>query len=129
MKHSLVAVLCLFGLLPIACATRGSPTALLPYSDVRNKDLQNQAAYLDEELLQTFWFNESTIWPSRFCSIAKRLLESGKNPGLGIRALHNQGVTGRGVRVAIIDQNICLDNPEYGASIFQVLRRWYQSTC
>lgn len=31
-------------------------------------------------------------------------MESCKNPGLGIRQLHEQGFTGKGVNMAIIDQ-------------------------
>lgn len=41
------------------------------------------------------------------------LLEAGKNPGLGIRELHNQGIDGRGIRVAIIDQKLLPDHKEY----------------
>ena len=39
-------------------------------------------------------------------------MENGKNPGLGIRALHGQGITGEGVSVAIIDEAIFLEPPE-----------------
>lgn len=34
----------------------------------------------------------------------KKILEDGKNPGLGIAALHKQGITGLGITVAIIDE-------------------------
>jgi serine protease AprX len=37
-------------------------------------------------------------------------IEQGKNPGLGIRELHRQGIDGSGVNVAIIDQKL---NPEH----------------
>lgn len=40
--------------------------------------------------------------PKNFDS--KEILESGKNPGLGIRMLHKQGITGKGIIVAIIDE-------------------------
>lgn len=40
-------------------------------------------------------------------------MEEGKNPGLGIRELHEQGITGKGVRVAIIDQKLLTDHEEY----------------
>ena len=33
-------------------------------------------------------------------------IESGRNPGLGIRALHRQGITGEGVTVAVVDKPI-----------------------
>jgi serine protease AprX len=58
-------------------------------------------------------FNQETIWPPAFASEADRVLSAGRDHGLGIRALQNQGITGDGVTMANIDQNICLDNPEY----------------
>jgi hypothetical protein len=35
------------------------------------------------------------------------------NPGLGVRQLHLQGITGKGVNVAIIDQPLYMDHPEH----------------
>ena len=90
---------------------------VIPYQDVRWGDLRK--AELDSALIKTLSFNESTIWPDQFKPIAINLLSRAKNPGLGIRALHQQGITGKGVGVAIIDQNICLDHPEYFNKIKQ----------
>lgn len=39
------------------------------------------------------------------------------NPGLGIKKLHEQGITGEGINVAIIDQKLLLDHPEYADCI------------
>ena len=47
----------------------------------------------------------------------QQVLEEGKNPGLGVRALHAQGIDGRGVHVAIIDQPLLLDHREYAGHI------------
>jgi serine protease AprX len=48
----------------------------------------------------------------------KQLVETGRNPGLGVRALHAQGITGKGVSVAIIDQNLAgTDHPEYQGKV------------
>jgi serine protease AprX len=45
-------------------------------------------------------------------------VEAGRNPGLGVRALHAQGITGKGVSVAIIDQNLAgTDHPEYQGKV------------
>lgn len=44
-------------------------------------------------------------------------LEWGKNPGLGVRSLHEKGITGRGVNVAIIDQKLRLTHSEYKDSV------------
>ena len=43
----------------------------------------------------------------------QQIMEIGKNPGLGIRALHNQGITGKGVGIAIIDHTLLVDHVEY----------------
>lgn len=41
------------------------------------------------------------------------VLEYSKNSGLGIRALHDQGIDGTGVGIAIIDQPLLLEHEEY----------------
>jgi serine protease AprX len=90
-----------------------------PYQDVRNSDLSHITGGLDRSLIMTLWFHESTIWPENADATARDILERGKNPGLGIRSLHEQGITGKGVTVAIIDQNLAgaLDHPEYQGKI------------
>jgi Subtilisin-like serine proteases len=40
-----------------------------------------------------------------------------QNPGLGVRELHNQGITGKGVNVAIIDQPLFLSHEDYKSKI------------
>ncbi len=42
-----------------------------------------------------------------------QLLEDGKNPGLGVRKLHDQGIDGRGIHIAIIDQPLLREHLEY----------------
>lgn len=42
-----------------------------------------------------------------------KIMERGKYPGLGVKQLHNQGITGKGVHVAIIDQPLIPDHIEY----------------
>jgi hypothetical protein len=44
-------------------------------------------------------------------------LERGKDPGLGVRALHAQGFTGAGVDVAIVDGKLRTDHVEYAARL------------
>ena len=41
------------------------------------------------------------------------IMEIGKNPGLNVRKLHKAGITGKGVGIAIIDQNLLVDHCEY----------------
>jgi hypothetical protein len=43
----------------------------------------------------------------------QKIMEIGRDPGLGIRALHAQGITGKGVNIAIIDQPLIIDHVEY----------------
>jgi subtilisin family serine protease len=42
------------------------------------------------------------------------ILELGKDPGLGVRGLHQQGITGKGISIAIIDQPLLKVHIEYG---------------
>ncbi len=42
-----------------------------------------------------------------------QLLEQGKDPGLGVRKLHSDGVDGRGIHIAIIDQPLLREHREY----------------
>ncbi len=47
------------------------------------------------------------------------LLEDGKNPGLGARKLHQQGIDGRGIHIAIIDQPLLRNHQEYKERVAQ----------
>jgi subtilisin family serine protease len=62
-------------------------------------------------------FDSKTQWPSANMIPAdfnwQKIMETGKDPGLGIRALHEQGITGNGVGIAIIDQTLLVDHIEY----------------
>jgi serine protease AprX len=73
------------------------------------------------ELLQTMPFDSRTVWPGANKLPAGfdpvQVLEQGKNPGLGIRDLHRRGIDGRGVGIAIIDQPLIKDHPEYADRI------------
>jgi hypothetical protein len=60
-------------------------------------------------------FDDKIRWPAKLpegFSPAK-IMELGKNPGLGIRQLHSQGITGKGIGLAIIDQPLLVDHIEY----------------
>ncbi|MCL2517614.1 MAG: S8 family serine peptidase [Oscillospiraceae bacterium] len=95
------------------------------YEDVRNKDI-HVADFSDEpQKIRTLWFNEKTIFPpiQKLPALEKfhpePIMEAGKNPGLGVRALHEQGITGKGVNVAIIDQPLYANHPEYAGKIIE----------
>ena len=92
------------------------------FEDLRNKDLSDQnLSKIPIEVLQTADFDTETIWPEKDKLPngfnPKKLLEKSKNPGLGIKKLHEQGITGQGVVVAIIDLKLDINHPEYKDSI------------
>ncbi len=62
-------------------------------------------------------FDDRTVWPApdRLPQgfDRQRIMEMGKNPGLGVRSLHARGITGRGVGIAIIDNPLLVDHQEY----------------
>lgn len=89
-----------------------------PYQDVRFKDVRLYGS-LGEPLIQTLWFNESTTWSAQDKEVADNIMKLGMDPGLGIRDLHKEGITGKGVTVGIIDQNMLLDHPEFRGNIIK----------
>ena len=75
------------------------------------------------ELLEKMPFDSRTVWP-----VSEKLpdglnpvalLEKGKKPGLGVRSLHEQGIDGRGITIAIIDQPLLRDHREYADRIIE----------
>ena len=89
------------------------------YQDVRFKNLRGIDFSAKPGLAGTLWFNQKTIWPDSksLRSDVEKLLSNAKNPGLGIRKLHSEGCTGKGVSVAIIDQPLFQDHPEFAGKI------------
>ena len=87
--------------------------------DIRSCDISswNLTEYTVEELADVISFDSKTKFPSKAKLpkgfSPKKILQNGKNPGLGVKALHAQGLTGAGVSIAIIDQNLLLDHKEY----------------
>jgi hypothetical protein len=92
------------------------------FDDVRDKDLSKLSPKVIAAVITTLDFNKDTIWPDQNLPPAKRpdkLLEEAMNPGLGVRALHRRGITGKGVNVAIIDQPLYRDHPEFAGKIVE----------
>lgn len=83
---------------------------LTGFEDVRFSRVQTKAS---EAVLRTLTFNRSTQWSGVPSSLPEAILVDGADPGLGVRELQRQGHTGRGVVVAIIDQNLAGDHPEF----------------
>ena len=145
MNRTAMLPLCLLALWLTACGTAESaapaaaPTAApeptpaetpaptaepaAPYSDLRYLpwlDEYAQQTYQPGEYtaedLYTYTYNTGTIFAGAEDEAAA-LLEEDKDPGLGVRGLQAQGITGKGVRAAIIDQPLLTDHPELSGRI------------
>jgi len=108
-------------------ASRGSFRKVRPiksvkqFDDVRWKDLSALNLSKKSNLTFSLRFNEKTIWPTA-SNMPKNedpqtILRNAMNPGLGIRELHKKGITGKGISVAIIDQPLFVNNPEFAKNI------------
>jgi hypothetical protein len=62
-------------------------------------------------------FDSRTKWPGATMLPPQfdvgRIAELGRNPGLGVRALHSRGITGKGIGIGIIDQVLLTGHREY----------------
>jgi len=91
------------------------------FDDVRCKDMSSIDLSDRPNLPATLWYNQETIWPAQGqmppgCD-PNVIMINAMNPGLGIRALHEQGFTGAGVSVAIIDHDLFQDHPEFAGKV------------
>ena len=103
---------------------QGKGQNLEHFSDLRGIVLERQKIDLETsdlrekyDVLLTATFDTQTKWPSHEMLPEQfdpeEIMEIGKDPGLGIRELHSTGITGKGVKVATIDQPLLLEHEEY----------------
>jgi len=101
---------------------RYDPNSMQPFQvDLRSVDLSKMD--LTANLLDLLFsdFDSKTKWPGvdklpeGFAPAA--IMEAAKNPGLGMRFLHEKGITGRGIGIAIIDQALLVDHTEYAKQV------------
>jgi hypothetical protein len=89
--------------------------------DLRSSDLTKLDLSKSEQDLLYATFDSKTQWPaSEKIPVGfdwQTIMETGKDPGLGVRRLHEQGITGKGVSIAIIDQPLIIDHLEYANKI------------
>ncbi|MDO5062462.1 MAG: S8 family serine peptidase [Peptostreptococcaceae bacterium] len=87
--------------------------------DLRWKDLHELDLKNESEKLFLSAFSIDTIWPSILPDSfdPQEILELNKNPGLNVRKLHEQGITGKNIGIAIIDQALLLEHEEYQPNI------------
>lgn len=96
----------------IVTARSGVVAAVQPFDNIRWKDA-SAVIGLTPDIIRTLEYNERTRWNPRDAATSRLLLQRAKDPGLGIRGLHRRGITGAGVTVGIVDQNLLLDHPEF----------------
>jgi serine protease AprX len=93
------------------------------FDEVRFRDMSKLDLSDRRGLIHTLTFNNKTVWPADDKLPAgqkpQMILKDAMNPGLGVRQLHEQGITGKGVNVAIIDQPLFLDHPEFKGKIVE----------
>ena len=93
---------------------------LEPYQISQSNNLTTLNWVLGESTIKTLWFTQSAKWwSSQDRQTAQEILKLGMNPGLGVRALHADGISGQGITVAIIDQNLIRDHPEFKGKIIE----------
>lgn len=87
--------------------------------DLRSYDLSEFDLSHYKNELECAVFDTNTKWPAKLPVgfEPEKILELGKNPGLGIKTLHEQGITGKGVNIAVIDSMLFLDHDEYKKNI------------
>ena len=89
--------------------------------ELRNVDLRNLNLTDEGDYLKKKEFDSLTQWPGPeklpVGFNPRKLIEDGKNPGLGIRSLRKLGIDGRGVGIAILDQRLLKNHMEYANKI------------
>jgi glycosyltransferase involved in cell wall biosynthesis len=83
--------------------------------DVRSTDLSSLDLHDRLPDLINADFDSVTKWPNKLPEgfDPVKIMELGKDPGLDIRKLHKQGITGKEVSIAIIDQTLLINHKEY----------------
>ena len=91
------------------------PLRFLGYGHIRTGPFDRR-----EEIL-TYTFSSETKWPAEDKMppgySPDSILSLGKDLGLGLSALHDAGVTGKGVPAAVIDKPIPKDHEAYSANL------------
>ena len=98
------------------------PTSLdIWQMDYRTQDLSQLDLHNSLNDLLLAFFDDRTVWPPAnklpFGFNPQRIMELGRNPGLGVRSLHDRGITGKGIGIAIIDMPLLVDHQEYSKQL------------
>lgn len=84
--------------------------------DARGYDISRLNLTLEE--LLNLCIDKTTVLSDKQRAIINEYMEKMKDPGLGIRDLHELGITGKGIKMAIIDQPLGY-HQEYGSNILE----------
>jgi len=87
----------------------------MPSVDLKSYDLSGVSLSGKLEDLLCADFDTNTKWPMDLPQgfDPERIMELGKDPGLGVRTLHERGITGQGVGLAIVDLTLLVEHEEY----------------
>ena len=85
------------------------------YPDARSCDLSGEDFSNSLDKLLYTQFDSKTIWPDSLPQDfdPQQIIDQNRNPGLGVRSLHEQGITGKGVNIGIVDQQLLTGHAEY----------------
>ncbi len=95
------------------------------FDDVRWKDLSSIDVADLRKCLDTLTFNKDTVWPKEIKPAAEELMLKAMVPPLGVKKLHEEGITGQGINIVIIDQPLLQDHPEFKGKIVA----YYDTEC
>ena len=87
--------------------------------DLRGTNASGLNLENESDILKRVTFDSSTVWPDDLPDgfSPEEIMENGKNPGFGIRMLHEKGITGEGISIAIVDQALNPEHTEYADNI------------
>ncbi len=93
--------------------------------DLRGRNLSSLDLRGASSALRMANFDDRTRWPVGGRMPADfdwtRVMDIGKNPGLGVRQLHAQRITGREIGIGIVDNPLLTDHAEYRERL-----QWYE---
>jgi hypothetical protein len=84
-------------------------------SDLRGYNLEKVELTKEKGKLLNSVFDSKTKWPEKLPEgfNPESFLEFHKNPGFGLKKLHEKGITGKGINIAFIDYALLVNHQEY----------------
>lgn len=106
------------------------PNNLQPFTDLRSPVIHRHGQKLSKSDLRTKYdtllkctFDTLTPWPPKERMPEnfnpREIITMGQDPGLGIKELHRHGITGKGVKAAVIDFPLLPGHEEYKENLVE----------